>query len=323
MSRKQRNVRTIAALGCVLAAGGCDGSTAQNDEINVNPVTHEEASASLEQINARPGDPAAQLALERIRPALDRLNGLVARVEAEPGRIISFYEPSPGQIMVSERGPMDGRRLLAEHEVKGQSVADLYRRLAGAEAPAALIAAQSRELEALATGTEVIAAIDGQPGATASSPAVRPTDHGDVVTVSSALGAADGPWFRQHACFVQEPGGADFANCLPEWNNGGFAQASAKTSFMTVAPYAGNGVTVRMQYSSLTKIQDPVATGEWLAWWWHSSTYSSIQGPKYNVRTHRWDILNASGDWFHWSFAFKWSCRLVDDCNDWPNSTPQ
>ena len=322
MPRNRRNVRIIAALapalGCFLAVGGCDGSTPQNDEINVNPVTHEEASASLEQINARPGDPAAQLALERIQPALDRLNGLVARVEAEPGRIVSFYEPSPGQIMVSERGPMDGRRLLAEQEVKGQSVANLYRRLAGAEAPSALIAAQSRELENLATGTADHQTIGGQASPSASSPAARPTGSTDIVTASSALTGADGPWFEQNACFTTTPQTADFSDCLPNWNNGGFAQASTKTSFFTVAPYAGSGVTVRMQYSSVTKFQDPVQTGQWLSWWFHSSTYNTVQGPQYNVRTHRWDILNAVGDWFHWSYGFVWTCTSIFACDEWP-----
>jgi hypothetical protein len=322
MTKKRHNVRAIAALapalGLVLGVGACGVTGQETDEIDVNPLTHEEASASLERINARPGDPAARLAVERIRPALDRLNGLVARVEVEPGRFVSFYEPSPGQIMVSERGPMDGRRLLAETEVQGQSVADLYRRLAGAEAPAALIAAQSRELEAIATGTADLATIGGQAVSSVSPGAERPAAAGDIATASSALTSADGPWFRDNVCFLFGDAFADSVGCHPNWNDGGWAQASTKTSFLTVAPYSGNGLTVRLQYSGATKFQDAMFNGEWFSWWYHSSTYNTANGPQYNSRTHRWDILQATGDWFHWSYAFKWTCFSLAACDEWP-----
>jgi hypothetical protein len=314
-----RAIATLApTLGLALGIGGCGGVTGSgNDEINVNPLTQEEATESLQRINERPGDPEAQRALQQLRPALDRLNGLLARVEPEAGRIVSFYEPSPGDIMISERGPMDGRRLLPSTESDGQSVVDLYRRLAGTEPPAALIAAQGRAQVTTATGDSGSSAAEE---VTASASATREpaAENGGTARVTSALTADDGAYFRDHGCFVFGAGYGDSTGCFPNWSGGGYAQGTTKTSFFTVAPFSGDGVSVRMQYSGSTKFQDPVFVGDWLSWSYHSSTHNTVNGPQYDIRTHRWDILQASVDGFHWSYAFKWNCSGTYACNEWP-----
>ena len=150
MERNERSVRALTtlapALSFVLGVAGCGATNQDNPDINVNPLSQEEATISMPQIKARSSDPLAQVALRQLMPALDRLNGLVARVEVEPGTFVSFYEPSPGQVLISERGPLSGRRVVSAAQSDGMSVLDFYRQLAKAEPPAALVAAYEREL---------------------------------------------------------------------------------------------------------------------------------------------------------------------------------
>jgi hypothetical protein len=143
--------------------------------------------------------------------------------------------------------------------------------------------------------------------------------NGDTVTATSALTAADGQYWRDWGCFIHGNGYADLAGCYPNWANGGYYQANTRTSFFVIAPFAGDLVSIRMQYSGKTQFQDPAFVGEWDGWWYHSSINTSrVTGPEYNIKTHRWDILQASGDQFHWSVAFKWNCSGTRACDSWP-----
>jgi hypothetical protein len=314
MNRKEQSVRVLTtfapALGLVLGVVGCGATNQDDPDINVNPLTQEEATASLQQIKARSGDPMAQVALRQMMPALDRLNGMLARVEVEPGTFVSFYEPSPGQVLISERGPLNGNRVVSAAQSEGMSVLDLYRQLAKAEPPAALVAAHEREVAGAANDTAGPELAPGQAVYTPPS---------DTTTATGALTAADGQFWRDWGCFVYGAGYADVAGCYPNWANGGYGQANTRTSFFVVAPFAGDAVSVRMQYQGSTKFQDPAFVGEWDGWWYHSSINTSrVTGPEYNIKTHRWDILQATGDQFHWSVAFKWNCSGTWACDQWP-----
>jgi hypothetical protein len=318
--RRARALTTLTpALGLVLGVVGCGNTNPDQDnpDINVNPLTHDEAAVSLQRITQRAGDPLAQSALRQMMPALDRLNGLVARVEVAPGSVVSFYEPIPGQITISERGPVDGQHVLSAAQSKDLSVLDLYRQLAKAEPPAALVAAHNREV----AGVGHDASEDLVPGQAASSPASgngQLVQNGDTSTATSALTADDGQYWRDWGCFLYGPGNADIAGCYPNWANGGYYQANTKTSFFAIAPYAGGPVSIRMQYNGKTAFTNPAFVDEWDGWWAHSSTYSNVNGPQYNVKLHRWDILNASGAQFHWAVAFKWNCSNTWPCDQWP-----
>ena len=152
----------------------------------------------------------------------------------------------------------------------------------------------------------------------AQAPAVY-TPPPDTTTATSALTAADGQYWRDWGCFVHGAGYADVAGCYPNWANGGYGQANTRTSFFVVAPFAGDAVSVRTQYQGKTQFQDPAFVGEWDGWWYHSSINTSrVTGPEYNIKTHRWDILQATGDQFHWSVAFKWNCSGTWACDQWP-----
>ena len=310
---------------------GDSAETVQIEAINVDPQSLDEATDSMAIISRRldmnPEDSEAWRALEALRPALDRLNHLVARVEPVPGRIVSFYEPSPGMIGISELGPQGGERLLSPDDAK-VSPLELYRRLTHAEPPTKLVDAYERALQGQFTespsGLEGGATLTGSP-----DPQLR-LDRIDVAhnaqegvgTVQQGLTAADGPWWAANACFSQ----GNFRGCNPNWGGGGFAQANTTTSFFQVAPFSGDFLQVRFRYESDTRFTDAVFPGQWLGWWWHSSLESWPCGfliacgyQDYNIRHHRWDILQASGDGFHWTYSFKWTCGNTASCDSWPD----
>jgi hypothetical protein len=317
-------VARSSVVGLSLALAACGQSTPIDaEQISIQPASLDEAVVSLEQIDRlQQLDPeAAQRVLRQMQPRLDQLNHLIARIEPMPGHIVSFYESEPGVIGISERGPSDGPRILKPGDLAAP-ISALYRQLAsGDEPPAALVAAERREQGRLASTDATGPACD-----TLTSPPTEVTAARDetVATTQQALTAADGAWWAANACFKS----GDFRGCFPNWGGGGFASASAKTSFFQVAPFSGNAVSVRFQYEGSTSFTDPAFPGQWLGWWWHSDSFAdcwcspicACGSFDYNRRSHRWDIINASGDGFHWTHAFKWTCDGVLSCNNSPST---
>jgi hypothetical protein len=317
----------FSAIGTMVLAA-CSGTGEGEHEpepIDVQVQSLDQATELLARIHdlqvLDPKDARAADALERLMPVLDRLNHLIARVEPSAGHVVSFYEPDPGHLAISERGPVDQARYLDSPKLRDLSAVDLYRTLAGEEAPEALHLADSRRAS---TGGVLADAEGGSAAASPvqeSRPVTAPARTGDVGTAAQALTGADGPWFTANICYKS----GDFRGCNPNWANGGYAYANTKTSFFTVAPYAGNYVQVRMQYEDSTKFTDVAYPGQLLNWWYHSDTVDWPCGfliacghDEYNNRKHRWDIINASGDSFHWTYSFKWSCGTTLSCDSWP-----
>ncbi|HEY4188069.1 MAG TPA: hypothetical protein VGP07_23540 [Polyangia bacterium] len=323
----------LPALSLSIYASGCDQAgppAAAEVDINVEPLTLDDAVASLTQIDnlqkLDAQDPRALAALQRLRPQLDALNHLVARVEPEPGHVVSFYEPQPGLIGVSETGPTSmAPRFVTSPALGNGSVLALFRDVSsGATPPAALVLAEARAASARAQNAVTSTSLATTPTATSSErpPAALAEPSGELTSTSSALTGADGPWWSANVCFKS----GDFRGCFPNWSGGGFAQASAKTSFFQVAPFSGNNLSVRFQYDGSTRFTDALFPGQWGSWWWHSDSFASCWCSPicacgmfdYNRRVHRWDILNASGDGFHWTHAFKWSCGDTLSCDQSP-----
>ena len=253
---------------------------------------------------------------------LDDLNHLVARVELEPGYTVSFYEPEPGIIGVSETTPIDGERILRSEDVRDRSMVQLYEKLSGGKAPTALVEAQKRATEARQHATECQAeSVLAKDVSSAPEIKASPLDDG-IASTSRSLTSSDGPWWAVNVCY----GTGDFRGCFPNWGGGGFAQASAKTSFFQIAPFSGNSLSVRFQYEGVTKFTDAVFPGQWAGWWWHSDAFwdcwcspiCACGTQDYNLRLHRWDILNATGDGFHWTHAFKSTCGDTLSCDATP-----
>lgn len=328
----RRHASLALALGLFACSGAPaegDAETVQVETINLNPQSLDEATDSMTIITRRlelnPQDSEALQALDALRPVLDRLNHLVARIEPVPGRVVSFYEPSPGMIGISELGPQEGERLLSPSDAK-VSPLELYRRLTRAEPPARLVEAYERALQG--EFSEARSELSGgaeRMGSLASEPrldrAVPPAAAEGARSVQQRLTAADGPWWAANACFTQ----GNFRGCNPNWGGGGYATANTKTSFFEIAPYSGDFLQVRFRYESSTKFTDAVFPGQWLGWWWHSSLESWPCGfliacgyQDYNIKNHRWDILQASNDGFHWTYSFKWTCGNTVSCDAWP-----
>ena len=332
---RTRNVGSAFVLSAaLLACGEADQGQGGEEAINVDPKTLEEAADALAQIDAlqeiNPNDQRALDAMEQLRPRLDELNHLVARIEPRPGHVISFYEVEPGNVGIAEATPQGDDRLLTPNDMKSHSLSDLYLKLSGDEsAPASLLEAEQRQLLRAQEESQLEEELVRVPSASSSLESSDPQFGGPLVdesaahsslgTTQQALTAADGPWFRDNVCFK----GGDSRGCLPNWGGGGWAQFETKTSFFVVAPYSGYSVSVRFRYEGTTKFIDPVYKGQMLSWWWHSSSYFTCGWPwacgtkDYRIRTHRWDIQNASGDGFHWSFAAKWNCTYWS-CDTWP-----
>jgi len=316
-------------LATALGVGGCGAATEETSsapeaDIDVAPQTFDAATASLTQIAAlQAKDPSSQRArdaLRQVEARLDVLNHLVARVETSPGHVVSFYEGVPGMVSVAEKGPRGNARVLAGPDMQKNPV-EVYRTLAGgAEPPAALLQAQARAVaaenapvaETAPDAAQLFAANEegfGTNGLTLAS--------SDTAKVTSALTADDGPWFQDNGCFKH----GDARGCLPNWANGGYAQYNAKTSFLTIAPYSGDWVQVRWQYKGTTIFTDTVYVGQWNDYYGYSAGASCATCGYYvrQVQKHRWDILQASGDGFHWSYSFKWASSCIDqECDAFP-----
>ena len=309
-------LRRFAVIALLLGLAGC---AAEVGAPNLAPASLDEAEDTLRHIDAmldaNPEDEEAWEMLEVLQPRLDELNHLVARIELAPGHTVRFYEVEPGMIGVSETSPKGEQPVLNDEEVMGMAVTDLYEHLALERAPSSLVAAQERE-DALAQVEEELLVEDLTLEELGELEQQVPTEVGSV---QSALTSSQGPYFQNNLCFTR----GDFRGCYPNSGGNVFAQANAKTSFFTVAPYRGN-VSVRFRYEGVTQFTDAVFSGQVRSFWWHSSSYRQhpswwigFNPRRYHRRTHRWEVRNASGDGFHWTHAFKWDC-IHADCHGFP-----
>ena len=174
---------------------------------------------------------------------LDQLNHLVARTEPQPGRFVSFYQADDGSVVVSESGPRDGKQLLAAADVQGVSIVDLYRRLAKAEPPIALVQAAEKTV---AQDPVTLGELE-QASPLSGAPATAPDG---ITTVKSGLTEADGPWYLQNGCYGSGEFGGQYTGCRANQTGEiAWAEANAKTSFFNVAIVRLSSATVRLKIS--------------------------------------------------------------------------
>ena len=134
------------------------------------------------------------------------------------------------------------------------------------------------------------------------------------------LTANDGQYFSSHDCYW----GGEFHMCLPNWYNGGWAEWQAKSSFLEIAPFSGGTVYVQMQKggSYAYGFLDPAFQGGVYSFYAYSSwinygcSWGVACGGNYDYETqdHRWDLVNASGKGFHWTFEARTNCTYIA-CN--------
>lgn len=284
------------------------GLVACANPVDLEPTTLEEAELVLAELDARlsedPNDSEALASMRRLEPALDRLNGLVARAEVAPGHVVSFYEHVPGVLGIHESHPDGTTPLIADRPELAELAADeVYLELTGEEAPPALREASQREAAASAS----------------AEPSLAPLvpDASDVGATQAALGSS-GYFFRNNYCFTQ--GDANY--CWPNSANGGYVDLITRSSFITLAPYSGH-VTLQLRYDGVIRWVWPVYQGEVRSAWARSadvatSCYGGFCIVVRSLGWHRWEVLNASGDQFHWTVAANFNCNSAQTCDYWP-----
>jgi hypothetical protein len=286
--------KTTMLMGSMLFAGlisACDG---------VAPDTAE--------------DPAATTTVtDQIRAAnagVDESLGLIDRLVLDNGnQMVEFYQPTPGEVLVSAAGRPNVAPVLTEEDLKNTTAADLYARLApGREIPSRL-----RDVGPLAN----VAPID-QPSSAFSS-----TERVGVPLASKALGN-DGLETRQGAltsgyCGTQwfkdfskqgcsSGGSADYNWCLTDWYGGATATlTNGWASYYNLCPEIG---------SAVLKISGTAGTSSWSV---PQNTYRWFQRVHYSYScgflglgrcqdkfNEKGEVLNASTTTFNYMGWFLW-----------------
>ncbi len=201
----------------------------------------------------------------------------ITTVALDNGNQIEFYEPSPGMLLVSELGTA-GVAPLASTE---RNPVELYRELApGKPVPAALLAAQARS-ESLPPGASPKVTAESQERTVAPNPTASFIDNE----------ACDDYWFNNNFC----TGSYDWSMCLLNHWNGAYASLSS-VDYVKHAVCADIGnVTLRVQMGDGTGGLWTVLAGQYRTFSWKDNCLFGCN------ESTRGDILNASGDRFHYS----------------------
>lgn len=303
----------------VVSTGCNDTPEGAQAHINLAPASLAEAQVTLQQLDRLyEMDPeATREAVRKLRPKLDELNNLAARVEIAPEHFVDFYDPQSGGILIVERGPVEDGRLLRDTDVAGHSAVELYRRITGgATPPGALILAEERRASA---GSSIMLAQGEATHGMASSEGFA-LDHGgvaspgdDLPSVTQSWTGTDGQRWRDTVCFKS----GDRSDCLPNRTGNGGTASNAKTSFAEIAPYRGN-VTMRRSYDNALREVWPIFAGE--HWWFFQSSGTYAPCPswqacgtrEYYLRNHHWDVIDGDGDGYHFATAYRWNCSWID-----------
>ncbi|WP_426754869.1 hypothetical protein [Myxococcus sp. Y35] len=297
-------------LTVVLVPTGCsDTPEGAQALISLAPSSLTEAQVTLQQLDRLyETDPeAAREAVRKLRPKLDELNHLVARVEIAPEHFVEFYDPQAGGILIAERAPIENGRLLRDMDVAGHSAVELYRRLTGgATPPEALVQAEARRESAASSRTHDPTALEGF----ALEHVGPPGD--DLPSVTQSWTGTDGQLWRDTVCFKS----GDRSDCLPNRTGNGGTASNAKTSFAELAPYRGS-VTMRRSYDNVLREVWPIFAGE--HWWFFQSSATYAPCPswqacgtrEYYLRNHQWDVIDGEGDGYHFATAYRWNCSWI------------
>ena len=144
-------------------------------------------------------------------PAEDgRENGLnlIATLSLDNGHTLDFYEPFPGEVLISEVSMAPNPPLSTMHDLRSMSLVEIHETFApGQTVPAAIIAAQERLDAPVALESVTGAAIDREPFANHGDVAVSKdanqddgTKDADANSHPESTGACSRKWFRDSIC---------------------------------------------------------------------------------------------------------------------------
>jgi hypothetical protein len=207
----------------------------------------------------------------------------IASVALPNGNTFEFYESSPGFIYMSESG-VSGTTPTPR---AGRNPVELYRALApGQPMPAALVAAQARA-EVLRPAPASVAS-EAAAGRKANPPQSSVAPHTANFINNEAC---DDQWFNNNFCV----GSPDWSMCLLNHTGGAFAQLSSVDFVQHVACADTGPITLKVQMGDGTGTIRDIPLGGWRSFSWQDECVFGC-----NTST-RGDILNASGDRFHYA----------------------
>jgi len=204
----------------------------------------------------------------------------IAQVALENGMTVSFYEPSPGAILVAQSAPV-GVRPLAD---QGLTAIELYASIAPDQpVPDTLVTAQTRQDALLQErGVE-------RTPMPASRSSVAETSTASFIANQSC----DDQWFNNNFC---SPYNGDWDTCLLNWWNGASTTSgSVDEVFYAVCADIGN-VILSVQIGDGSGGIWTVLEGHYMAYHWTSGWSNESTGSY---------VADATDDRFHYA-AHHW-----------------
>lgn len=171
----------------------------------------------------------------------------IARAVTEEGAIWRFLEPAPGELVVWVTADESDRDAFRRHDPEKLSYTQLYERLSGEPAPAALERAQARS-EALARAIDPSESDDEVEES--STGTGQPGTEGGVGQLSQQISATD---FQSDYC--GSVSFWDYVYCWPSFYGSPYVQRKVYSMYGYVAA-VNNTITFRMRYKT-------VAAGSW------------------------------------------------------------
>jgi len=311
---------TAALAAVCLALAGCgepgapeeggDDVAKELSRANLIPADLAEAADELTRLDSlmtrSRQDPRVGEAIRSLAGSVERLNGLVERIDIGKDHSVSFYAGADGAVSIAERAPKGAPSVVEPLLQRGPSFAQLFKGLApGRPLPAALTSIDEEARFAATPGQSVESEAGGTAGR-AGAADLRP-DSESIGVTRQALTAAQGEWFRDNRC----PHWGTYPYCYPYWGDGGYYRARYFTSSnFVIAPFSGYVVSVKPLWNGKVQAVLPVFVGEDHHYWQRGKLYYDCPflSPncryKYYSGEHRWQIDDAIGDGFHWGGNF-------------------
>jgi hypothetical protein len=270
------------------------------------------AAANLEEhdstLTAAVEEEAAALPSVRPNRALDATLNLLTRVKTDSGSVLEFYEPKPGDILISEAGSDGATPSRALSRTLSPSAA--YRAVAPSlPVPAKLLAAEARLAASTPSAVEhprpAPQSGRGSPPAWLTPSGHRGTVHADAVDPNAYCGRQ---WFVNNIsqaygdCMVSEQ---NYQWCFYDTGPGAWATGGnvwADQAELCVA--AGDGVflTVNRQGDNNAGGNWSVPAPGWRYFWHHAGSNFLGYLNRYNVQINtpgNWGDLQFAGDMFN------------------------
>jgi hypothetical protein len=324
--RPSMHLRTFVALSFCASATALTGCGAEPDAVPPSqsleealadlPGDFEGRAAALDELHGRfIGDP--RLAAAQREFEAENTPGLLRRVEAEDGRFVSFVEVDGGGLVI-EGGPRPLTPLTAELGLTQADPAELWRALLPNEpVPTSLVSARETVAPASAEseGSEAL-----EEGISLGSPFVPAASesHGGIGTTREAL--TENQFIAAGGCAIQPtPTGAVFGEqvpnspyCAPSRSGDGWVALRSAEVRTRINVFSGGIVNLK-----ISRDGSAVAfVGVQLNWWFNlryfnndhkvtrcSGIFTRTCSVSWEPTPSLWraDLLNASGDGYHFS----------------------